>query len=221
MKKILLKEQMTLENIQRKALSEDMNPSNTKVVFEQVKVWELDVRNFNGRIYPTALAQRIVEEAKVTLSLDNHPHNELDIGFKDVRAITKNPQIQDGFLVVDVHFVDELYANRLEAILELGGKIGVSSFGYGTLDSDNVVEVETYELVRYLDFVINPSNQIYIKNKLEVEQPEPDEDGEIEEPDMATANIGEATATLLSFISIEELEALRKKFEGMKNGKNK
>lgn len=214
MEKILLKEEMTLENIQRKELTEEVNSSNTKVVFGEVKVWKLDERNLNGRTYTTELGQRLVEENKITLALDNHPHSEFDIGFKDVRAVSKNPKIKEGYLVVDVHFVDEMYANRLEAILELGGKVGVSSFGYGTFDENKIVDVNSYELVRYVDFVINPSNQVYIDKEEAEEQVE-----EVEEtlPETATADEGEATAKV-DQITDEELEALRLRFEGKKNG---
>jgi hypothetical protein len=227
MEKKLLIENILLENINKTSLQESVEGTITNVVvFKDVKIWRLDSENLNGRIYPTALAERIVSEGRITFGYDNHPQDEFLMSFKDVKAIEKNPKIKEGFLVVDLHFVDTAFANKLETIIELGGKVGVSSVGYGILDENNVIDVNSYELVRYADTVINPSYQVYIgeENIQPEEQEEHVEEVQLEEEpqlEVETSTESEETPVSVCPISSEELENIKKRFEVIKqNGKH-
>ena len=50
-------------------------------------------------------------------------------------------------------------------MLEAGGKIGLSTSGFGEFKEDNqTIDPDTYELERVADFVFNPSFQVYGEN---------------------------------------------------------
>lgn len=131
-------------------------------------VWRLDEINLNGRIYSTALAQRICAEAKKTLARDGHDSDwRKGEEYEGTKAICCNPRIEDRKLVVDVDFIDEEYEQMLATIASKGVSIGVSSVGYGEVDESGLVIPETYEMVRFLDFVTCPAGDVYAKFKTE------------------------------------------------------
>lgn len=123
-------------------------------------IWKLDKINLNGRVYPTTLAQRLINENKATPVCDGHEpdyHSE----FINYRAVAKEPKIIDGELVVTIKVIDEKYNELLLRLLKEGIGIGVSSVGYGSCDRDGVIDDKSYELVRYCDFVTSPAGEVY------------------------------------------------------------
>lgn len=143
-------------------------------------VWKLDRLNLNGRVYPTKLAQRIVAENKVTGVCDGHEpdyHQE----YRNFVAVAKNPSIRDGEMWVEIEMLDEDYARHLEACMAHGLPIGVSSVGYGECDADGVVDAETYELIRYMDFVTCPAGEVYATKKERNDRKEDGADSSMEE----------------------------------------
>ena len=84
-------------------------------------VWKLDEINANGRIYSTALAQRICAEAKKTLARDGHDSDwRRGEEYEGTKAICLNPRIEDRKLVVDIDFIDQEYEEMLAAISSKG-----------------------------------------------------------------------------------------------------
>ena len=130
----------------------------------EAPVWRLGVLNLNGRIYPVSLAQRIVAENKITVAYDGHNGDRLG-EYGPVKAVIKNPRIQDGLMYVEIFVVDPAYEEKLKAISDLGVSIGVSSVGWGETDANGLISTPTYELVRYLDFVTSPAGQVYATAK--------------------------------------------------------
>ena len=134
-------------------------------------VWKLDEINANGRIYSTALAQRICAEGKKTLARDGHDSDwKKGEEYEGTKAICGNPRIEDRKLVVDVDFIDEEYEKMLATIASKGIPIGVSSVGWGEVDESGLVIPETYEMVRFLDFVTCPAGDVYASFKTEGSQ---------------------------------------------------
>ena len=134
-------------------------------------VWRLDEINLNGRIYSTALAQRICAEGKKTLARDGHESDwRKGEEYEGTKAICCNPRIEGRKLVVDVDFIDKDYEETLAVIASKGIPIGVSSVGYGEVDESGLVIPETYEMVRFLDFVTCPAGDVYAKFKTEGSQ---------------------------------------------------
>jgi chromosome segregation ATPase len=120
------------------------------------KIWELDQKNLNERVYSTPLAKRVIEQDKVTLGLSNHPEDDGDV--RDIFAVEKNPRVEEGWMVTDFFLVGDK-GGHVKEILEAGGSIGVSSSALGELnESTGEVMVESFELERYGDHVMNPSN---------------------------------------------------------------
>ncbi len=134
-------------------------------------VWKLDEINANGRIYSTALAQRICAEGKKTLARDGHESDwKKGEEYEGTKAICCNPRIEGRKLVVDIDFIDEDYEKMLATISSKGVPIGVSSVGYGEVDESGLVIPETYEMVRFLDFVTCPAGDVYANFKTEGSQ---------------------------------------------------
>lgn len=131
-------------------------------------VWNLDSMNLNGRIYPTELAERIVRENPTTIANDGH-ESDLRSGYeyKEAVAICKRPRIENNQLWVDIEFIDDEYQRKLEAIMAKGVQIGVSSVGYGEVDDGGRINPESYELVRFLDFVTSPAGCVYATRESE------------------------------------------------------
>ena len=219
--KELLIENISLQTIHTKneELIEGVTSSFDSSIFYAVPIWKLDEKNLNGRIYTTALAERLIAENKITYSYCNHPDEEYAQDFNSVKAVTKNPRIKEGNLCVDVHLVDQAFGNKLKAIVEAGSEVGVSSVGYGTLNKENVIEEDSYELVRYLDFVLNPSYSVFITDENnEVKEDEEiieNTDSDLEE--QVTDETSEVTEEATVSISEDELDVINKRFNKWKN----
>jgi len=170
----------------------------------KVPVWVLDVENLNGRTYPTELGERIVAENAITPALDGHPVEEIGIAFEDVKAVSKNPSIEDGVLWVETYFVDEDYFNKIERILYHESQVGLSSVGFGEMDENGVIDPESYGLVRYMDFVLNPSYGVYIQKDNTV-----NEGSEEEETSESVSTETEEQSSAEDVISDDELEYIK------------
>lgn len=123
-------------------------------------IWNIGKLNLNGRVYTQDLADRICRENKATGVCDGHDP-DYHFEYSNYVAVAKTPRIENGQLVVDLYFVDDEYAGKLEKLRAMGVEIGVSSVGYGEQDADGVVNPITYELIRYCDFVQYPANSTY------------------------------------------------------------
>ena len=102
---------------------------------------------------------------RITLAYDGHDVDYMtgeEYGI--AKAVCKNPHIEDGQLWVDIEFVDSEYEALLVTLMEKGIEIGVSSVGYGEQDPmSGIIIPESYELVRFLDFVVCPAGEVYLK----------------------------------------------------------
>ena len=159
MPKKLLQEYFQIQNIQRLDESK-LKEQEGAISGWTAPIWDIGKLNLNGRVYGEDLAKRIVKENKATLAYDSHVDDYRE-AYKNAVAVIKNPRIEGDQLWVDIFFVDEGYAKKLASIHKEGVGIGVSSVGYGETDKDGVVNPTTYELVRYLDFVVTPANSSY------------------------------------------------------------
>lgn len=169
----------------------------------RVPVWRLDVPNANGRTYTSELASRIASEGKTTLSLDGHPQDETSVSYEDVKAIGKNPHIEDGKLWADALFVDEAYFNKIQKIVQNGGKVGLSSSGFGLIDDNGVVEPDSYELDRYFDFVLHPAAHLYVEQHSSPSDTtaSPSSAEEDDESDSAESQVSEEEVEMIKYIN--------------------
>lgn len=134
----------------------------------KIPIWKLNQKNRNGRIYPLALAQKIVKDNKVTVSLDSHPEDDYVPKIKDIIAIGKNPYIENDILWVYCYIVDEEIDKKMSRALDLGYAFEQSSSGFGEVLEDTV-NAENYYLERYFDLLINESSyEVYLTKESEV-----------------------------------------------------
>ena len=193
----LLIESGTLKVIRTMTESEG-NPESDVWTAE---VWRLDEVNLNGRVYSTELAQRIVKEGLKTMAYDGHEADwKSGHDYAPAIAYCENPRIENGCLVVDIHFLESQKDNpsvkNIRELFKAGLPIGVSSVGYGSIDENGVIQ-QDYELVRYLDFVAMPAGLVYAAPKSEKRDSEPEPqpaDDSMEPSDPAVAEAAKAKA---------------------------
>ena len=136
----------------------------------EVPIWVLDSENMNGRTYTQKLGERIIQEAKKTFAMKDHPKDEGSVD--KIVAVVENPHIveanhsnntsKDTLLCVNAFFVDDDFERKVEKILDRGMGLGVSSVGYGEVLKNGKIDEDSYELERYFDFVVDPSYQVYL-----------------------------------------------------------
>lgn len=132
----------------------------------KAEVWRLGEKNLNGRVYTEELARRLIEEGKATVCYDGHESSLLSgLEYGNAVAVASSPRIEGGSLVVDVDFTDRAFEAKVEALSGAGVPIGVSSVGLGDVEGDGTVVPETYELVRWLDFVTSPAGGVHAVRK--------------------------------------------------------
>lgn len=119
-----------------------------------------DVRNLNNRIYPTSEIKKAVElinkranDFTVWGELD-HPA-ELQINLDRVSHLIEKMWMEGNNGMGKLKIVGTPMGNTAKAMLEAGGKIGVSSRGSGNVDPRNG-HVSDFEIVT-VDLVATPS----------------------------------------------------------------
>ena len=136
-------------------------------------VWKKD-RNYrdnsgvngNLRNYSDVI-DYVIKENRPTISLTNHPENEVDMS--KVNGVAKNPRMIGDFMCVDWYPADCEDGRRFSSVFDLGGNLCVSSSVLGELDDNGYVILnENFECERLMDIVDCPSNGIYhYSNKIE------------------------------------------------------
>lgn len=122
-----------------------------------------DVKNLNGRIYPASLWENVIrkKQGENTFGLMNHPKDDGSV--KDIWCVWKNLRFSEDrkLLLCDAYLVGR-NGEDVKEMLEAGGRIGLSTSGFGEFTADNVtLNSDTFELERVADFVFNPSAQVY------------------------------------------------------------
>lgn len=148
-------------------LIENVNPTAANVIFEQHQkgsylsgiFMQADKKNHNQRVYPlseiaTAVdsVNKIIAEGHSVYGELNHPDN-LTIDLNNVSHIITEMRMEGANAIGKARILNTPKGNIVKAILEGGGKLGVSSRGSG-----NVVEgvVNGFSLVT-VDIVATPS----------------------------------------------------------------
>lgn len=121
------------------------------------------VLNLNDRIYPKDL-WLVVQQNKAaegTYCLSDHPENDLGSTGKIV-GVWHNFTVGESMAYGDLYILDNEHGRTLLAAIKAGGKIGLSSVGFGEfLDDGKTINPQTYELVRLGDWVLDPSQQTF------------------------------------------------------------
>lgn len=126
------------------------------------KVNTIQEKNINGRVYTDALWENVLTNQRsawqYNTGLTDHPEDDghfMDQGIVWLEGIKENGIVYGiGALVGE--------ARKLaEEIMSVGGKIGFSTAGYGEVLDEGVVDPDTYEIERFADLVLNPSQGVF------------------------------------------------------------
>ncbi len=121
--------------------------------------------NLNGRIYTRGLWENVIVNQRAIwegqYGLCDHPEGGGSV--KDAFCVWHNLRFnEDKTLVIADAFLFGDWGQRALEALEAGGKIGLSSVGYGDFESDGKTICEsTFEIDRPADWVMDPSYQVF------------------------------------------------------------
>lgn len=122
-----------------------------------------DQRNLNNRIYTSELWENVIRSGKAEGAFGLMDHPEGDGSTKDCWCVWRNLRFSADrkLILCDAYLFGNWGQQVLEA-LEAGGKVGLSSSGWGEfLDDNTTLDPKTYEIERPADFVLNPSYEVY------------------------------------------------------------
>jgi len=123
-------------------------------------------KNSNGRIYSRRLWELVKEkyqnliEGGVALA-DHPPDNNPEGSVKDVCGVWHNFSVRDDGVFGDLYLIGDIGKKILD-IVKAGGKIGISTVGFGKYDEQGYVDPDSYYLLRVGDVVLVPSQGTYI-----------------------------------------------------------
>lgn len=140
--------------------SSDKESFSARGIVKNVKVSKF-TENLNGRIYPKQLDERIVANnfAEGSLSLADHPEDDGSI--TRICGVWHNARVDENFAYGDWYLVGD-HGQLILETLKAGGRVGVSRVGFGEfLEDGKTVDPESYELERYGDAVIRPSQEVF------------------------------------------------------------
>ncbi len=139
-------------------------------VAQQHKYWRLpvsryDVKNANNRYYPKRLWQNVQKQKDWVgiTGLMDHPNDNDPGSTKDGAIVWLGLELDElDKIVYGIGAFVGFWGSLCEAILEVGGRLGFSSSGFGELEADGMtVDPDSYILERLADVVFNPSQTVY------------------------------------------------------------
>lgn len=141
----------------------------------RVPISRYDWKNANGRVYEKKLWDRVIKEQieayQGNVGLADHPGDDAEGAFKEASVVWLNMGLDESNKLVwaECVFVGE-HGHKAEEIMEVGGRVGFSSSGFGELsESDrSTVRWDTYQLERPADIVLNPSQHVFGKAGMKV-----------------------------------------------------
>ena len=124
----------------------------------------IDSPNLNGRVYGKDLWENVltkqVEAWKTGTGLANHPADDEDGDFMKQSIVWLDGLIE-GDIVYGIGALVGEGGKLAQQIIEAGGKVGFSTAGFGEVLAEGVVDPETYEIDRFADLVLNPSQGVF------------------------------------------------------------
>ena len=141
---------------------------------DEVELWQFPVSrvntpdepNLNGRVYNRQLWENVINKQRDVwqygTGLANHPDDDEDGDFMKQSILWLDGFIGDDGIVYGIGtFIGEggILARQ---IISLGGRVGFSTSGYGDFLKDKItVDPDGYEIDRFADLVLNPSQGVY------------------------------------------------------------
>lgn len=139
-----------------------------------VEISRYDTLNKNNRIYPKALWERVIKEQKEiydgSAGLLDHPKDDPSVS--NIFCVWHNIALREDnkTVVAEMHLVGDNGRNAKE-FLEAGGKLELSSSGFGDMQFDQqTVEPNSYLIERPADWVFDCSQSVYAKVEDEIKE---------------------------------------------------
>lgn len=169
-----IKESLTAQKISEDKINSVLKSLSEGGITNAPRLWEFPVSrindashpNLNGRVYNKALWENVITKQEDTwkglAGLIDHPDDDSYGSFGDQGIVWLGARIdEDSNLVYGIGtFVGK--GHLAEEIIDVGGRVGFSSSGYGDfLDDGITVDPDTYEIERLADLVLCPSQSVY------------------------------------------------------------
>lgn len=162
------------------------------------KVNDIEHPNLNGRVYNKKLWENVINDQvdvwKGGTGLANHPADDEDGDFLNQSIVWLDGFIGDDDIVYGIGtFVGEGGALARQ-IIGVGGRIGFSTSGFGDFLADKItVDPDSYEIDRFADLVLNPSQGVFGDHNDKINKANVVESGNLKESVRMKRNIKEAT----------------------------
>ena len=145
--------------------------SKKHIASYKVPISVCNTKNLNEHIYPESVWQKCIErgDGDGAYGLCDHPEDG-DGSVKDIFCIWKNIHIEN-FNNQRVVFADCIligkWGQHAEDLLNAGGTLGFSSYGFGDLEDDDITIAENFYIERPADWVLYPASLVYMDKKIE------------------------------------------------------
>lgn len=170
---------VNLDNV--KKLNESIDPNISQKVIQNLnehglktprlwqfpisKINDIDHPNLNGRVYNRKLWENVINNQadiwKGGTGLANHPADDEDGDFMNQSIVWLDGFLGDDDIVYGIGALVGDGGALAQEIIDVGGRVGFSTAGFGNLLANNVVDPDTYEIDRFADLVLNPSQGVY------------------------------------------------------------
>lgn len=152
-----------MQNVVRELKEQGLNPPQLWK-FPISRINTVDSPNLNGRVYGLPLWENVltkqVEAWKTGTGLANHPADDEDGDFMKQSIVWLDGLIE-GDIVYGIGALVGEGGDLARQIIEAGGKVGFSTAGFGEVLAEGVVDPDTYEIDRFADLVLNPSQGVF------------------------------------------------------------
>lgn len=158
--KQVLNEQLT------SSLFEEVKDTKPEGILKRIKGVVADFKpNRNGRVYPRALWERVINSeyvkemmsSKCLFGENNHPFDDrVEIDLNNVSHCIHNMWIEGDSVIAELDLLPTPAGEIINKLIDYGSKIGVSSRGAGSVTADGNVDPDDYQFFTF-DLVPRPS----------------------------------------------------------------
>lgn len=150
-----------IAKVTKNLMEKGLNPP-TLWKFPISRVNTVEEPNINGRVYTDELWENVLnnqrDQWQYNTGLSDHPED--DGHFRDQGIVWLDGLKENGIVFGIGALVGEV-GKLAEQIMSVGGKIGFSTAGYGEVLAEGIVDPNSYEIERFADLVLNPSQGVF------------------------------------------------------------
>lgn len=162
------------------SLFEEVKDTKPAGILKRIKGIVADFKpNRNGRVYPRELWEKVINSeyvkemmnSKCLFGESNHPidSDRAEIDLNNVSHCIHNLYIEGDNVIGELDLLPTPAGEIINTLIEYGSKIGVSSRGAGSVNSDGTVDADSYNFFTF-DLVPRPSVAAARPTLVEAEQ---------------------------------------------------